>query len=499
MLVVAYPWRWMIVITCVCASLPSCKRKEDSAGPAAARQMVASAHDATQPAEAGPVAPERSTIETAKVSALLDRWLSAQNQGDFDAYSACYAARFEGIKRVGARASRFDRAGWLADRKRMFRRAMEVAIRDVEIRPLASTAVVQLTQRWASGKYEDIGPKQLVIVSEGDAVRISREEMMASQILSSRDAPAFDMDLGLIDEVDGGSYLLLGRSSREAHGPLRLLDDGEPVVVIATVDPRKASPAVARWHGQTVLGGTCAAKVTGFAEIVRVVPHFNERHAWEGLYTDDPPYSREEIAAAAWAMSTPYIGARLDFSGAAPDCEHTGIARPAGQSPVSMAEPVMDAALLDRAVNAFRRLPAYAEIQEEYVTEGQDDLDVLVGRERPRAERWDESDDAKGPAAHGARNPDSGEIRVYVHAQAGRGCGSFLGTLAVIFRVDARTGELLVVTTDAPVPNAIQSAYVIDGELAFLMEVGYGYDWMLVTGEGEVILRVDGDYFDCPC
>lgn len=484
----------MFLIACVCTFPPGCKREEGSAAPAVARRMAAPAHDAAQPADAAPTPPERPSIAAADVKALLDRWLAAQNQGDFDAYSACYASRFEGIKRAGSRVSRFDRAGWLADRERMFRRAMEVEIRDVDIRPFSSTAVVQLTQRWASGRYDDIGPKQLVILREGDTLRISREEMLASQILSSRDAPALDVTLGLLDEIDGALYLLLGRSGGEAHGPLRLVDDGEPVVVIAAVDPRKASPSVARWHGQAVHSGTCAGKVTGFAEIVRVVPHFGERQTWEGTFTDEPPYTDEEIATAAWAMATPYIAARVDLSGAAPGCEDTPLARPAGQSPVTAAEPVESAELLDQAVDAFRRLPAYAALQDEYAAEGE-----AAGGEQPRAERWDEHDGAQGPVARGFRDPGSGEVRVYVYARAGAGCGSFLGELAAMFRVDARTGRLAAITSDVPVPTEIEGAYVIDGNLSFLIQVGYGFEQVLVTGEGEEILRAGADFLDCPC
>src|SRR5690606_40600880 len=62
-----------------------------------------------------------------------DLWLAAQNQGDFAAYQAMYAARFSGVRRSGAVTAAFDRAGWMKDRAGMFKRAMRVEVTGVTI------------------------------------------------------------------------------------------------------------------------------------------------------------------------------------------------------------------------------------------------------------------------------------------------------------------------------------------------------------------------------
>jgi hypothetical protein len=46
------------------------------------------------------------------VKTLLDAWLKAQNDGDFNAYEKLYAQRFTGIRRSGPRTVKMDRAGW---------------------------------------------------------------------------------------------------------------------------------------------------------------------------------------------------------------------------------------------------------------------------------------------------------------------------------------------------------------------------------------------------
>ena len=46
----------------------------------------------------------------------------AQNTGNFDAYQSLCAPSFSGVRRSGPRNASFDRAGWMADRQRMFQK-----------------------------------------------------------------------------------------------------------------------------------------------------------------------------------------------------------------------------------------------------------------------------------------------------------------------------------------------------------------------------------------
>jgi hypothetical protein len=62
--------------------------------------------------------------------AAFEGWLKAQNDGDFAAYSALYAAEFTGVRRSGPEKRHFDRDGWLKDRARMFKAKMKVTTSD---------------------------------------------------------------------------------------------------------------------------------------------------------------------------------------------------------------------------------------------------------------------------------------------------------------------------------------------------------------------------------
>src|SRR5690606_14694528 len=104
-----------------------------------AREEVA--EPVATPVEPPAASPPRR-VEPAAVQALIDTWLSAQNAQDFDTYASLYAGRFEGVRRSGARTVRLDRAGWIADRERMFKKRMSVELRDVEIEPFATGAAV---------------------------------------------------------------------------------------------------------------------------------------------------------------------------------------------------------------------------------------------------------------------------------------------------------------------------------------------------------------------
>jgi len=152
------------------------------------------------------------------VRGVVDGWLVAQNAGDFAVYDKLYAAKFTGIRRSGPRTVRFDRAGWMRDRARMFGKPMTVAISDVKIRTGGAAALVSFTQTFAQGSYKDAGPKQLVIVRNAGALRIASEKMLRSNI-ESAPVPA---DERFRFVVSGG--LLLSQSPDEGLG------DGRPDV-----------------------------------------------------------------------------------------------------------------------------------------------------------------------------------------------------------------------------------------------------------------------------
>lgn len=130
----------------------------------------------------GHAALARAEVSAAAAQALLGAWLRAQNQGDFAAYQALYASDFRGVRRSGKQAVPLDREGWLKDRARMFRKPMKVSASAPQVSREGAAVVLLFEQTWASGTYRDVGQKRLVVVEEGGAARIGREELLASDL-----------------------------------------------------------------------------------------------------------------------------------------------------------------------------------------------------------------------------------------------------------------------------------------------------------------------------
>jgi hypothetical protein len=126
-------------------------------------------------ADPQPAAP----AEAAEARALILRWRDAQNRGDFAAYQALYAPTFTGVRRVGTKATKFDRAGWLKDRKTMFKAAMTVEATNLAVTADGVMLIVELDQLWSQGMFADLGRKRITIsVTDG---LIASEEMLTSR------------------------------------------------------------------------------------------------------------------------------------------------------------------------------------------------------------------------------------------------------------------------------------------------------------------------------
>jgi hypothetical protein len=120
---------------------------------------------------------------------LLAEWLRAQNAGDFDAYSKLYAKKFAGVRRSGGRVVKLDHAGWLADRGRMFKKPMVVAMDGLAIKAVGQALVADFRQTFSQGKYKDEGPKRMRLVRELGELRISSEELLQSNVTAPAPEP----------------------------------------------------------------------------------------------------------------------------------------------------------------------------------------------------------------------------------------------------------------------------------------------------------------------
>jgi ketosteroid isomerase-like protein len=177
----------LFVVVLALPSVTACKKQDikEEARPVTGDSAGGGTDDAGAARGTPEVDRKPALIPQAQVQELMDRWLAAQNESDFSAYSALYGEDFGGVRRSGKRAVRLDRAGWLEDRRRMFKNTMTVTIRDVEIAVGPKGARVHFTQEWASGKYHDIGPKVIVVKKTAHGLRIVREEMLSSLIVGT--------------------------------------------------------------------------------------------------------------------------------------------------------------------------------------------------------------------------------------------------------------------------------------------------------------------------
>jgi hypothetical protein len=273
-----------------------------------------------------------------------------------------------------------------------------------------------------------------------------------------------------------------------------------PTIVHATADEGRLPEAHRAWRGREVRlvradGTACEGKVTGFALVGQLVPHFSAEQVWRGDFEEgDAPWTDEEIAADAWELASGVslvLAARVDGD----RCADAIWAQPADRpAPVAGTPEPAPAALAQAARAAFQRLPAWRATQKTYVEEA--DL--------PRAPHWDLH---MGAESHVTllRHP-SGAAYVAVGARAGEGCGEWAGSLFAIWEVTG--GDLerprlrLVSDPEALDPRRLVGVVDVDGdgrlELLWIDDLATGV--LRLVGEryqpaGELAIA----YLDCGC
>ena len=347
----------------------------------------------------------------AQARALVEQWQKAQNDGDFNAYGALYAARFNGVRRSGARTVRLDRAGWMKDRGRMFKKTMEVSIEALEIAAAPTSARVVFVQRFKQGRYEDRGPKQLVIVPEPGGARIAREEMLSSEMVGAA-GPAAARDprtLAFVsDDAVTDNGVVLSTAPEAAWGQGRRgVKLGDPVVVTQAVEPKRLPPEIAAWLGRPLKlysgngGAACETQVVGFKLVARVTPYFGTREEWEKK-------RRAAVADEAWEMAA---GGRILVGQLAKPCPGALFARDAGLAAPAMAVVEnLEGQAKAEAVAALRALPQWKAEQASFLSE-----------DNGGTGSWDESD---GPVrAQRFQIAAKGATRSFVSVRARAGGG----------------------------------------------------------------------------
>lgn len=385
------------------------RRREAPPAPATATAGV----PATQaPAAPEPLAPPPAPPDQAEVKAAVEAWLAAQNQGNFASYQALYAEKLEGVKRVGARTWRFARDGWMADRQRMFKKPMTVAVRDLEISGSARTPVVSLVQSFRQGKFADEGPKRLVFTRAGGALRIAREEMLHS-VVENAPTPATSAAM-LTITLGATSYAVLDEPADASWGTGKL--EGPMTHRSGTFFALRhagKAPMPAQWKDRqlvvySALGRKCEATIARLVLLSGGTPHFIDVQVWEG-FEGAPPVPRSQRVREIYDLAPPVLAAELAVD---KSCEP--VLATAAETKATVFTPAASDGESADAVSAFRQLPAYRALQTEF-----------TGTYGGKGE-W-----AATPKTlvleHGAQRV------VLVWANQGSGCGDFYGALTAMY------------------------------------------------------------------
>ncbi len=444
------------------------------------------------------VLPAPPTVTEAEVRGLLDLWLAAQNQGDFASYQMLYATKMTGVRAVGVIRRQFSRAGWMADRKRMFGKAMQVQAEQVQVAIAAGLAQVRFVQTFQSGSFRDKGPKVWLVAREFDAPRIVREEMLSSVVSTVQQAtPPPAENLALAVRVGDSTWLAIDAAPPTGDvSPTLLQQSGAWTAGVAldwtgTRKPWKDRDIIV--YGQT--GEVCRGQAVEVAAIARALPHFGQVQDWtEGPEQQRPPAS--EIAAAVWDLGKgdAITAVRIrpyPTPGNRADCPKALFGRSAHlPSPVFLGRDATKAGQLrETALATMRGERFFAEIGRDYAREVQP----------PRALTWDQYQHA---VAEVVSFEGPGIRLVVTHAQAGEACGGFGGEYLAIWTARPLPPDnyRLVLASDpkAGADAVPQAAVDVDGDGQFEL-VAPDRIWRMVGPNWQPVFSLRVPDYDCPC
>lgn len=481
----------------------ACKSSGDAAGsPEAARRLAPSPSQRPTTGEphqppAGASGSSKTTAESdapeAAVRTLLAAWLAAQNTGDFAAYERLYAERFTGIKRVGAHTARFDRKAWMKDRTRMLRPGVRVEAADPVIHAAGGFARVRFRQTFSAGTFRDVGMKELLVVREGDGLRIAREEMLDSMVQAAA-APSAE-PLWFVHQ--GDVYLTQGVPERALGGPARLLPSSFPGTYAAErpLDAARLPSALRTYEGRNITvyredGSTCRSQITQLRARAAGTPHFGVVSEWNGR--SGSVATPDQRAAELWettGSSDAYVVGRLSA-----ECADGLYARPLEAESGGQAAVPAEGATKTAALAFFAKLPEYQAVQRRFVESG--------GEPQTPWESVHGTVTVTGVAGSKPR-------LVVVSAAAGRGCAEFGGALnvALLLDTEAAPPKLLRhhVLEAAQEALTLRRAVDLDGDGALELLTGPSgsrFEVSIFDLEGtkvspRTVFQVP--YWDCPC
>jgi hypothetical protein len=428
--------------------------------------------------EAAAVA-ELTPMTEQDVRPVLVAWQSSQNEKNFEAYSALYGTKFEGVKKEGAMVSRFDRDGWVAQQGRMFQKKVDVTMDEPSIAYTGMSAVVRFKQGSNAEEEEraDRGQKVLVLEKTSAGTRIVREELSRLQAERGPDQ-AFNPNRWapvLLDE-----FLVLSDQVDDAWiaDTMRLVGEGPMIGSVAVsetwVDVAKLPLAMRSLKGRTFsVDGEkeCRATVQGFRVLSRVTPHFSMVEEWQGRPNTKESQTKTagEIVELAGAEGRVLV-AKLDKR-----CPQGVWAQAVQDASDQIFSLEVDQPVTEEILAVAQNTAAWTQIEKQASEFGQ--------------ENWFNPEIAKITIF------SSGKQRfVSLSFKFGAGCGDFYAEYSAIFDM-SENPRLLYDTLSGPffVPKAVMK---ISGDIIF---VGEDRAAVLNADGFKAALSWQPPFFDCPC
>lgn len=308
--------------------------------------------------------------------------------------------------------------------------SMEIAVQTPEEAPLPSpTSAVQEHAPEVSATTEE-KPEALPEAQEAPAAAVTPLPSRAAT--GKNGVPQIPQGAFSFVLDAGGYHLVLHDEPREEWGTGEpwLVFSGEMIVVRREIDLSRVSPLYGSWLGQKFQLYTkdtpiCEATVKGFALVGRAYP--DEILEAKLKDFDGTEKSLAALSKKAWEF-TGKEGQRFLTAELAPTqgrCTGAVWARDVTLPVPRMAHAVpAGGPLKEAALAAFRSLPAYLAIQEEY-------------NMSPDAEpgiSWEEFEGID-PTVLAFQEPNTGALLLSVSASAGYSCGFFEGSLWAVWQV----------------------------------------------------------------
>ena len=424
-------------------------------------------------------------VTDALVYDTFHRWLQAQNDNDFAAYSALYADRFTGVRRTNVGLHFLTRAGWLAQNERVGRNASSIAETPQFELGIAS-ASIRFDQQ-PDTSTDTSTAKQLVLELQEDTLRITREVTLVADAPTETANSALPMRI--IVNVGAVPYLVVG-SGGTTNSPKLLASEGAYAAVGKLTD----SEAFASWSGKafkvlTSTGTWCPALGQEVVALARSVPPASEVAAWRSQRLSD-----RAISKLLFRSSSAVTAVRL---ATAPTltCKGEWLLAQDDKRPIpDVALALNDADLVSAAESAFRQLPRYQQLKLEHQRSLRADT-AAAGRAKDQL------------TVRAFKDTRSGQRLLWVKPAGSSICAGFDGHLSVLFDAGKRDAPAMNAPLDAPLKTAIAQAdsllalLDVDGNGAFealFTEVVSG-DTVLVNDQGQTLQRVPANTKYNPC